>query len=314
VNIFQKRPFCAPNSKFQIAILISALALIPHWAHAQTVALPEPLSAKAPSIHIDLSPRENVQTVPAVIFSETSVPAPIPSGTPDPTDFSPTNPYYQVTGTESTASYEETPVNETDLTEAVQESFQPNEAFDDAVAPVSFLGLDPLTIMQAVLWVWDFIQSNKAVVHVDHLNVSALPNASKDNFQVMTGWKPERTLIYHTSAHNPFGMTVIDLVYKIHLVFGGSLHHKGQYIANVNVVPSSIKVAWGYQLEAKAKVISITNERTSDDPLAQIKLDTSYKLSSWIKKSDSVEHYLFRGDGMIQNSATGQILSGPAHR
>jgi hypothetical protein len=165
-----------------------------------------------------------------------------------------------------------------------------------------------LGIAQVALQVWDIIQSNRAVANVDMVSASALPNAANQNWQSITGWKPEKAIRFSTQIKNLYGMTVIDFSYDVRVLSGGTLRGKGLYIASARVLPFKVKVLWGYTLNMNVKVAAIYNARTESNPLAAMDLDVQYEYSSILRKDSGTNSYLVRGDGLLKDVTGNKIL------
>ena len=165
----------------------------------------------------------------------------------------------------------------------------------------------PLDIAQLLLSVWKIIEENKPVVNVQSQNATALPNIAKDNWAALTGWRPERTITYHTSAQNGYGMTVVDLEYQVKLLFGGSYQGQGHYIASAQVLPVKVDVMWGFNLDMTATVPSVVNIGSESDPMASISMNVTYTLKSLFRNETSTESYLLQGNGLMKNQKSGKI-------
>jgi hypothetical protein len=174
-------------------------------------------------------------------------------------------------------------------------------------ASTNFFTAGPLDIAQLLVNVWQLVQDNKPVVDVQNLSASALPNIAKNNWVALTGWQPERQLTYHLTVQNGYNMTVIDLTYQVNLLFGGSYQGKGRYVASAQVLPTNVKVLWGFDLDLTASAPTIINIGTQADPLASIKLDVTYQLKSLFKNQTTTATYLLQGDGLMKNASTGKV-------
>jgi hypothetical protein len=138
-------------------------------------------------------------------------------------------------------------------------------------------GSSGLAIADVALKIWDIIEQNKAVANVEMAGTSALPKIANQNWQVMTGWKPERSVRFSLEIKNLFGMKVVELQYDVHLIYGGSVNGKGLYVASARVLPSNVSVLWGYNLDVNVNVASVYNVGTAQNPVAAIDLDVQYK-------------------------------------
>lgn len=181
-----------------------------------------------------------------------------------------------------------------------------NEEFGIDFKSALDVGSGALDIVGIFIKAWDLIQKNKAVANVETKSASALPLIAGKNWTALTGWKPEKGIKFTLEIENAYGMKTVDLEYQVRLEYGGSYHGKGLYIASARVIPTRVKVLWGYNLDMKANVASILNVGTEKNPVGQIALDVSYSYGTILKTNQAIQSYVFRADGMIQNMTSGQ--------
>ena len=165
----------------------------------------------------------------------------------------------------------------------------------------------PLMIADLVLRVWSIIVANKPVVTVDSKAANALPLLAKDHWEQLTGWKPERWIGLTTTIKNGFGMRVIDLSYQVRLIYGGSVHGQGLYIASAQVVPTSINVLWGFNLNVMVDVASVVNVGTAESPAGQITLNVTKIYGSTFASHTEVSRFTVNAAGMMKNATTDQV-------
>jgi hypothetical protein len=166
---------------------------------------------------------------------------------------------------------------------------------------------DPMGIADLALKAWEIIQDNKAVLNVSSMNAKALPNLAKDHWEVLTGWKPEHGVEYRLEIKNLYGITVVDLVYEVRLIYGGSVRGVGKYIASARVIPKSVNVLWGFGLDVLVREVAVQNLRTETNPFASIVLEVALSYGSIMKRSSETMTYRLNADGEIQDLATGAV-------
>ena len=159
----------------------------------------------------------------------------------------------------------------------------------------------PLDIADIVFKIWDIIKSGAPIVNAEYKNVTALPNIASKKWEALTGWKPERGVVFSTSVENAFGMKTVDLEYKVQLLYGGGYKGKGQYIASARVVPTKVDVMWGYNLDVSVQVPTILNIASTKDPLASISMDVTYKISTMLRTYSESNNYVLQGDGLMKS-------------
>ncbi len=170
--------------------------------------------------------------------------------------------------------------------------------------------IDPMAIADLLLKVWDIIVANKPVVNIEYKNATALPNLAKDDWRALTGWKPERVVLYKLSIKNIYGTTVVDFKYQLKLLAGGGVKGKGLYVASARVLPDA-KVLWGYNLDVSVNVPAVVNTGTEEDPHAAIYIDVTSRVSNTFKNQTQSQSYLLQGDGLIKNQTTGEVYFEP---
>jgi len=204
------------------------------------------------------------------------------------------DPYYQVGQIKTEIkSVQETSVSP----EEVQRLNVRDESFTLPIAPQA--GADPMAIAQLLTTIWDIIVQGKPVANVQYKNATALPNVAEGKWEMLTGWKTQRTVVFSTSVTNLLGIKTVDLEYKVELLFGGSVNGKGRYVASARVVPSKVSVLWGYNLDLSVQVPVIVNIGSQDDPLAALRMDAIYKISTLVKSYSETQSYELHGDGFM---------------
>ena len=190
--------------------------------------------------------------------------------------------------------------------ESIHREFQEEAFKGPAPGLEQASGENPLSIADLFLKVWDIIQENKAVLNVSSQNVKALPYLAKDHWEALTGWKPERGLQYSMTLTNLYGMTVVDLVYEVRLIYGGSVKKAGKYIASARVIPRRVNVLWGYELDVGVQEVAVQNLGTEKNPFAAITLDVNLSFGSILKKSSETRSFRLDADGAIRDLTSGK--------
>jgi hypothetical protein len=162
-----------------------------------------------------------------------------------------------------------------------------------------------------VAQVWQIVQENKPTVAVDTHVATALPVGADNDWRKLTGWQSERVSQFTTTIHSAYGTKAIELTYEVRLLFGGGINGHGRYVASARVVPTTIRVKWGYDLNVKVSVASVYNAGTAADPVGAINLDVQYTYGTVFTNRTQTSTYLLRGDGLIQERTTGQIIFQP---
>ena len=183
----------------------------------------------------------------------------------------------------------------TDLSEADKQCL----AAERAGSTPSTLELTPDDISQIIAvgkQVWKLIEDNKPVVNVKADRIAVLP-VKAECWRFLENWQNPTVKTYRSTFKNLFGMTVVDLQYKVVGLTGGTYRGKGKYLANVAVVPEIVDVAWGYTFNASVSVPAVVNFGTMADPVAAVQIELSYSVDTVMKHSSSSLDYLVKGNG-----------------
>lgn len=153
--------------------------------------------------------------------------------------------------------------------------------------------------------IWDIIEQNAPVANIDSRYASAVPQGIASWTQ-LSEWKKPVSYVYGFYAENFYGVTVIDVQYKVMFTPGGRYQGKGRYLTGVAVVPTLSNIAWGYRFSMKAEVpdSTIANVGTDKYPLASLQLKAAWKISTAIKESDGTSVYYIQGDGCFEEIAS----------
>lgn len=166
-----------------------------------------------------------------------------------------------------------------------------------------------LDILDTFTRIWTIVEANKPVVTVQSAtSATALPAASENDWTAIGGWKPERNITYVTAFKNMYGMTTVYLEYQVKVVYGGNVKGKGLYIASARIVPVKLRVLWGYKVDVTVSAPTVFNVRTPENPIAAIQLNVIYDIKTILNEDYQTDTYQVQGDGLIQDTKTGEVL------
>ena len=153
--------------------------------------------------------------------------------------------------------------------------------------------------------IWDKIKQHAPVVDIDTKYAAAVPQGITA-WNQLSEWKKPKSYIYGFYAENLYGVTTIDVKYKVMFTSGGRYKGKGQYLTGVTVVPTVTNVAWGYRFSLAAQVpdSTIANVGTDADPIASLQLKSAWKISTVVKDSNGTSVYYIQGDGYFEEMAS----------
>jgi hypothetical protein len=142
------------------------------------------------------------------------------------------------------------------------------------------------------------IKAGKAVVNIKRDAVAALP-VGVNNWQELAGWQAPVTKVYTVKVTNYLGMDVVDLRLKVSAMWGGNLAGKGQYLSNVLIVPSAMKVLWGWNLDLWSENRDPVNSGSLEAPKAGLGFDIRYRVTTMLNELNGTQDYFITGDGNI---------------
>ena len=206
------------------------------------------------------------------------------------------NAYSQkVTSQKYFASIEQIQSIETDYPEL-------NLPYDNQPGPI-----DPTKILKATEIfiaigekIYDIIKKGQPVINTNYEPIAVLPKelaASKYPGLEMTRWRGPNGKKYALQLKNSAGAVVIYLEFLVMWNFGGQYMDHGQYLSGVQIVPTSIKAAWGYTFSLTSKVDDVFNYGTLVEPIAAVTLRLNYKVENVMKKSENNIVFVVDGAG-----------------
>ena len=166
-------------------------------------------------------------------------------------------------------------------------------------------GDDPMPILDSIInigtRIWSIVVANKPVVDVKNQYATALPEGLK-GWASMGGWRAPQGTIYGLVAKNAYGATVINVRYQVLRTAGGNYKGVGKYLTAVTVEPLLVEVAWGYKFSMDASVpdSSVVNVGTTENPVAAMMPQLSWRISTPIKDSQGKGVYYIQGDGAFR--------------
>ncbi len=150
-------------------------------------------------------------------------------------------------------------------------------------------------ILNMAKQVWDVIKENQAVLDVKYDYANGLPAGVRSGAE-LDNWSPVQYKSFRVYGENGFGITVYDLTYTLVHQYGGTYNGNGQYLESVSVVPQIADVMWGYTVNLGVTKVTATNIGTKENPVANLLMEMTLKVSTVIQKHESRGLYEFRGD------------------
>ena len=188
------------------------------------------------------------------------------------------------------------------LTEVAEETKEfSDDSFIDDSCIMDQDGMEDVDIGQIINYgkmLWKFIKDNKPVVSVKTNSANALPKGIKSSYE-LSGWKGIVNKTYALKYENLFGMTVIDLKFRVSFTYGGSYKGKGMYVTNATIIPALVSVAWGYTFNADVAVNNVLNVGTERAPVGAIDISIRYAIDTVMKHNEEMYTFFVRGDGKL---------------
>lgn len=153
--------------------------------------------------------------------------------------------------------------------------------------------------------IWAIIERNAPVVNINTQYATAVPDGITSWTQLQS-WSRPRTYTYGFYAENRYGVTVLDVQYKVAYSYGGNYRGKGKYLTGVTVIPEKVDLAWGYKFNMTAQVpdSTVVNVGTHADPHAALQLKLNWRVSTPIKSSDGTSVYYIQANGSFAEIAS----------
>lgn len=131
--------------------------------------------------------------------------------------------------------------------------------------------------------------------------VSVLPRTNDKEFALhgMGGWTVPASKHYKLVYTNYLGLDVVSFVYSITYQYNGNLNGKGKYLTGIRVSARDITVAFGFDLNASSRLLSISNIGTQQDVIAGATVEISYTVSSILKSITNNDSFFVAGNGRL---------------
>jgi len=151
-------------------------------------------------------------------------------------------------------------------------------------------------IVNIALQIWDLVESNAGSYDASVDYADAVPEGVTDWTQ-LAGWT-DATEVGSGSfktVDSTFGWDCCQFDYSVQFQYDGNYNGVGQYITRAAIVPTYVKVSWGYTLAASVDT-SVYNAGTSEEPIGAITMDL-YTSCTMFNTADASTTFTFQGDG-----------------
>ncbi len=147
--------------------------------------------------------------------------------------------------------------------------------------------------------VWTVVKDNRPVVESADAFATALPAGVRTAME-LSGWAPPKARVCKVSYRNGFGMEVVHFDYRFTYQYGGMQGGKGRYLARVSLMPSNLRVMWGFKFKSHIEVAQPIAIGTPESPVAALQLDVKWQLETFLVNITQSQSYFIQGDGRFQ--------------
>lgn len=168
-----------------------------------------------------------------------------------------------------------------------------------AVNEEVFQSMDWVEIIKIGKEIIEIIKENRPVVNITRDAVHAVPATARD-WQELSGWQAPVTKAFRVSMKNAYGMTMVNVRLKVSAMWGGNYSGRGQYLANVVVVPTEVTAQWGVTLDIWSESRTPVNVGTLAQPVAGLGFDLRYKARTWVTEINGTQDYFVTGLGELK--------------
>ena len=144
--------------------------------------------------------------------------------------------------------------------------------------------------------VWAIVEAGRPVVNIKTDSANALPSGLQ-NWNQLEGWQMPKSKLFRATYKNGYNIDVVDFTFRVIYTYGGSAKGQGLYLTNVTVVPASVNVLWGFNLDVTSTIPNVTNAGTSTAPLAAMEILVKWKIGTAVKYVEESKSLYLRGDG-----------------
>lgn len=153
--------------------------------------------------------------------------------------------------------------------------------------------------------IWDIVKDNAPAVNIQTKYATAYPEGVTSAAQ-LAGWSRPKSYVYGFYAENLYGVTTIDVKYRVSYTYNGNYKGVGKFLTAVAVIPEKVQVSWGYRFHMSALVpdSTVTNVGSHLNPVAALQMKLNWTMATPLKQVDGTSVYYIEGDGYYQEIAS----------
>lgn len=147
--------------------------------------------------------------------------------------------------------------------------------------------------------IFEIIKANGPLINATTKTANALP-AGVRCWNQLENWSIPRSETYRISYQNVYGMTMVDLQYRLVYSYGGRIGNIGRYISNATIQYKKLDAKWGMVVDANVEIPQVLNIGSRENPIAGMQITLNWAVSSRpipLRKIVNAATYFIAGDG-----------------
>lgn len=177
-----------------------------------------------------------------------------------------------------------------------------------AVGSVISVAKDVVALGEAI---YALVEKGRPKVTTEYAPISILPrdpsNTAADPAQRyavdpfdMEGFSFPVEKMITAKVKTPTGGEAVVFQYKVVYSYGGSYNGTGKYLTGINIIPASVKVSHGWQLNSSMKLTGMMNHGTRANPIVGAMITIKYSINSSTQAFERNDTIYISGDGSMK--------------
>ncbi len=159
------------------------------------------------------------------------------------------------------------------------------------------LRLDLILNLGAKLF--EIIKANGPLVTATTKTANALPYGISC-WNQLENWSMPRSETYRITYENLYGMTMVDLEYRLVYSYGGRIGNVGRYLSNATIQYKKLDAKWGTVVDANVEIPQVVNVGSRENPIAGMQITLNWTVTTRpisLRKIVNSATYFIAGDG-----------------
>lgn len=170
-------------------------------------------------------------------------------------------------------------------------------SFSSNIPSTGDLRIDLILNLGAKLF--KIIEANGPLITAKTKTANALPGGISC-WNQLENWSMPRSETYRISYENVYGMTMVDLEYRLVYSYGGRIGNIGRYLSNATIQYKKLDAKWGMVVDANVEIPQVLNVGSRENPIAGMQITLNWAVSSRpipLRKIVNAATYFIAGDG-----------------